>query len=163
MNAAKEIIRLKLQMEADARIAVTSTFAAFEAHTHIVVGALLIVDDSAREIIVAHHVGERVQQSSIRGRENDPDVVREGKIRLAVVHSIKRGGVGAARGISRVCAEAIKRANIELDNRARSSAWNCAEVNTVSGWRHSRGVPSRAVDGPPDLSRRNSLGIARQD
>ena len=169
VNSAEKIVGLKFKMEADARIAVAAALAPFEAHSHVVVGALLVVDNSAREIIVAHHIGVGVQQSGIGGRKNDSNVMRERKIGLPIADGVKSGRIGAVRGISRGCAQAVNRADIELNYRARTVAWNCSQIDylrratSIRARCHGGGVPNAAVDGPPDLSRSDSLRVARHD
>src|SRR2546427_279253 len=62
MDAAEAVIGLELQMEADAGIAVAPALTALEAHAHIIISPLLVINDSTWQSIVAHHIGKCVEQ-----------------------------------------------------------------------------------------------------
>ena len=100
MDAAKQIVRLKLQVKALARIVHPSALAAFEPELHIVVGAFFIVDDGARQVVVAHQIGRRIHQGLICGGQKKPHIMSKVKRRLAIGDGVKRAGVRAGGRIS---------------------------------------------------------------
>src|SRR5207247_1924034 len=118
VDAAEKVIGLEFQMEADADIAVASALAAFEADGHIIVGALFVIDDRAGQVVVAHDVGEGVEQSSVSRSEEDANVVTPAEDGLSIGDSVERAGIGAGGRISGNGAQAIHGTNIELNNRA---------------------------------------------
>src|SRR5204862_2847339 len=68
MHAAEKIIGLKFQMEADAGIAIASACASFAPNAHIIIGAHLVINDCAREIVVGDHVGNGREPGGVSWR-----------------------------------------------------------------------------------------------
>ena len=152
VDASEEVVGLELKVKAHPCVAVAPALAAFEAHPHVVVGTLLVIDDCARQVLVAHHVGEGVKQGTVGGRENDPHVVGEGKVGLAVRHHVERAGSGARGRIGRGRAQAVRGPDIELNNRPRRVAGDSSGIETAALEGHTGVNESAAVGGPPDLA-----------
>ena len=152
VNAPEQIIRLELQMKAHARVAVTSPLAAFEANPRVVVGSFFIDHDGARQVFVAHHVGEGMQQRTIRRRQHHAHIVAQAQIGLAIRDHIEGARVRARRRIQRHRAQTVNRPHIELDNGARRRGGDGPGVEAVPVQGHGRGGEGASVDRPPDLA-----------